>query len=109
MSLIEDMRRLVAVHDETAEDAYNLWSWLPSNYFAQATHGDYADEHRPTVACIMEEASRVMAYASGHDLNLDNPATRSKFGCGCEDCQLNKCPSKKDILEVLSKFRRKVP
>ena len=106
MSILEDMRKLVREHDDMANEAFDLWAWLPSYHFAQKAHGDYAsDVGQPTFAEIMKEACMVMSYATGYNKDFDNEDTRNWLNCGCEECQL-KPPTKEAVLEALSKFRK---
>lgn len=42
--------------------AFSLWTWLPSYKAAEAAHGDYASEFRPSVADVLEEASIFIAH-----------------------------------------------
>jgi len=41
--------------------AFDLWTWLPSHKAATLYHGDYACNHQPDMAAIMEEASGYIA------------------------------------------------
>ncbi len=42
--------------EEIVNEAYSLWSWLPSNKVATKNHGDYACEFQPKPADVMIEA-----------------------------------------------------
>ena len=43
-TLIQDLADQFRRDDEAAAD---LWSWLPSHYFATQLYGDYACDRRP--------------------------------------------------------------
>lgn len=43
-------------------NAYNLWTWLPSYKAAKAAHGDYASEFQPTTADVLTEATMFISH-----------------------------------------------
>lgn len=56
MSKINDFISLGRELEKIQEEAYNLWSWLPSRKVAEKHHGDYADEFTPPPSDVMGEA-----------------------------------------------------
>lgn len=56
---------IIALGHELSEQdnkAYDLWTWLPSYKAAQAAHGDYASEYRPSVADVLVEAAMFISH-----------------------------------------------
>lgn len=56
---------LIALGEELANEknkAFELWSWLPSYKAAEAAHGDYAGNHMPSVADILQEAAIFISH-----------------------------------------------
>jgi len=47
---------------EQDNKAYDLWTWLPSYKAAQAAHGDYASEFRPSVKDVLTEATLFISH-----------------------------------------------
>ena len=73
--------------DEEDNRAHDLWSWLPSYKIAEKYHGDYASNHMPSIAAILEEAAFVLSEHAGYQ---HTPAERAEFlQCPCgEGCEL---------------------
>lgn len=72
--------------EDEDNNAFDLWSWLPSHKVATKYHGDYASNFTPSVASILEEAAFVLAEHAGY---AHTPAERAEFlqcpcGEGCE-------------------------
>lgn len=48
--------------EDQANEAFSLWTWLPSYKAAKAAHGDCADNHTPSVADVLKEACMFIAH-----------------------------------------------
>jgi hypothetical protein len=61
-----DARNLIITLGQQLSDesnqAYNLWTWLPSYQAAQEQYGDFAANYTPTVGDIILEATLFLAY-----------------------------------------------
>jgi hypothetical protein len=66
-SIIRDLSRTFEMEDEAASD---LWSWLPSHYFAKKLYDDYADEKRPSNSEVMREAAVLFSLIRHQDALL---------------------------------------
>ncbi len=56
---------IISLGHELAEQdnqAFSLWTWLPSHKAAQAAHGDYADNYTPSVLDILREATVFISH-----------------------------------------------
>lgn len=107
MSFIDEMRKFVREHDDMANAAFDLWTWLPSYHFARREHGDYAaDVAQPTFADLMKEATMVLSYAAGYDKDFDGDEAKEWFGCSCEDCRYSKQPTQEELEELFTKYRQ---
>lgn len=62
--IFRDLARTFELEDEAASD---LWSWLPSHYFAKKLYSDYADEKRPSNSEVMREAAVLFSVIRQHD------------------------------------------
>lgn len=65
-------------------EAFDLWTWLPSYKAARAYHGDYACELMPSVKDIMHEASLFI----GHGCNPNKQEIElaiDYYCCPCDD------------------------
>ena len=62
-------------------EAYSLWTWLPSYKAAEAAHGDYASNHTPSVADVLKEACMFIAHGL-------NPSDEQRAEAG----DFYKCP-----------------
>lgn len=51
-------------HELEAEgnEAFSLWTWLPSYKAAEAAHADYASNFTPTVTDVLREACLFIAH-----------------------------------------------
>jgi hypothetical protein len=57
MSIRHEIQALARQFDAEDNAAFDLWSWLPSYKEAKKFHGEYVDQHEPSIADIMKEAS----------------------------------------------------
>ena len=48
--------------EDESDEAFSLWTWLPSYKAAQAAHGDYAGNFTPRVADVLREASMFISH-----------------------------------------------
>lgn len=74
-SLKENFIALGEVLANEQNKAYDLWTWLPSYQAAQAAHGDRADNYRPSVADILQEATLFISHGLA-------PAAEQREGAG---------------------------
>lgn len=76
-----DLGRELAEEDN---EAFSLWTWLPSYKAAQAAHGDYAGNFTPSVTDVLREACMFIS----HGLN-PTEAQRAEAGdlylCPCDE------------------------
>lgn len=61
MGLRADIKSFARELEAQDNEAFNLWTWLPSRKAAEAAHGDYADNVTPPVSDILKEACCFMA------------------------------------------------
>lgn len=59
---VADLAKFVNQLEKAENEAYDLWSWLPSSRVAERHHGDYYSEFSPSTEDVMEEASMFLAY-----------------------------------------------
>lgn len=57
-----EIGRFAGELDRESNAASDLWTWLPSYKVAERHHGDYAGEHRPSVAEVMNEAAIYLGH-----------------------------------------------
>lgn len=89
-SMIQDFAHELDDEDNASSD---LWTWLPSHFAAEKSHGDYASEQQPSRAYIMAEAANVIAYlARGSDIERS-------FKCPCGEC---------DVVSTLQEWKEKI-
>ena len=62
-------------------EAFSLWTWLPSYKAATKAHGDYAGNHTPSVEDVLKEACMFIAHGL-------NPTTEQRSEAG----DFYKCP-----------------
>lgn len=77
--------RLARQLEREADKAHDLWTWLPSCKIAETFHGDYALNHTPDPASIMEEACiYISSLLSGEEMEpYWNDASGYFDGCPC--------------------------
>jgi hypothetical protein len=85
MGMKEDLITWARTLEQESDAAVDLWSWLPSYKAAQACHGDYAYDHRPSIADIMREAAMYLAHLKGYDKSDDQK--EGWFECPCGECE----------------------
>lgn len=84
MNLRSEIQRLAHQFDEEDNAAGDLWSWLPSHAAAEKAHGDYASNHRPSIASVMREAAMVIAESRGYPPSDADRAEWFRCPCGEE-------------------------
>lgn len=85
---IDGIIRLGKELSDINDAAFDLWTWLPSNFFLRRYHGEYDLEFRGSVDDVMIEATRVLSAISGYvpeglDLDLDAP-----YNCTCGEIHI---------------------
>ena len=98
--LVSMMRRMVEDHDAMNNEAFQVWTWLPSHHFAKKVHGDYADDacpHTP-VEVLPEVLSLLSFFASGGKNSLDSYEARVAFACRCGECEI---PSAEEVRTMI--------
>jgi len=82
MSLRDDIQRLA--HNMQLEDnaAHDLWTWLPSYAAARKGHGDYATQHRPSIADVMIEAATFIGHGL-HPTDAERNEAGDTYTCPC--------------------------
>lgn len=85
MKFRQEIQELAAQFDEEEDAASDLWSWLPSHKAAEACHGDYAHEFRPSISAIMIEAAMYLAFLTGYDKSEEQKS--GWFECPCGECE----------------------
>ncbi len=68
--------------DRQDNAGYDLWTHLPSYKAAVAAHGDYAVEHKPSVADIMIEAAMFLSDKMEVDADM-TPDKEEWYSCPC--------------------------
>lgn len=88
MSAHDTRRAFIEFANELAKQenrASDLWTWLPSYKAAVRAHGDYAGEHRPSVADVMAEAAMYISHGLNPTLEQINEAG-DFYKCPCGEC-----------------------
>lgn len=85
MSDFKSMITALARELENESNAgFDLWTWLPSYRKAQKHHGDYASEHMPTTANIMDEACEyICLLVEGKTPEEIDKMDNEWFDCPC--------------------------
>lgn len=84
-NLVRKLRNYFLIWQKTliVENAgYDLWTHLPSYKAAVAAHGDYAVEHKPSVADIMIEAAMFLSDKMEVDADM-TPDKEEWYSCPC--------------------------
>lgn len=88
MGLRGQLQRFARQLDAEDNNAFDLWTWLPSYHAAKKSHGDYSTEFTPEIADILKEATLVMAALAGNTMNMD--LVYEWFGCPCGQCEIDR-------------------
>lgn len=88
----KQLRRLIQElgreFDSEDNNAFDLWTWLPSYKEAQKYHGDYACEQQPSMADLMHEATLYIGRLNDMLKNKNGPLTDEEtnfYSCPCGD------------------------
>lgn len=73
MSIKQDIIRLAHDLEEERNEAFMLWTWLPSHKVVEKHHGDHGDNFTPSVSDILKEATLWLAYINSKKDNPDAP------------------------------------
>lgn len=73
-ALIKELARQFDAEDN---NAFDLWTWLPSYQDAVNKHGDYACEFQPVLSDLLYEAA--LYIGAGLDVNNVSSATREEW------------------------------
>lgn len=76
--LLSNLRSLVSRLDSEDEEAYNLWTCLPSYKVAEKYHGDYAAEKKPSNKDVMVEACMLIAELKNLEFYKEHPSAKHK-------------------------------
>lgn len=97
MNIREELISLGKDLEEERNEAFSLWTWLPSYQVAKKYHGDYADEYMPSIADVMKESCLYFASLKYPDsLTEDDKLWFTECPCG-EYCEQNE--KKQDVPE----------
>lgn len=82
MSLRDEIKRLAHQMEREDNAAHDLWTWLPSYAVATKGHGDYASNHRPSIADVMIEASTFISHGL-HPTAEERDQAGDIYDCPC--------------------------
>ena len=91
MNIKQELISLARQLEDENEEAFMLWTWLPSHQVAKKYHGDYADTFQPSNAEIMKEANLYIYCLADHvklnQKDMDDHPIFTECPCG-NHCEL---------------------